>query len=140
MILIRVFFYFLPGKNTPLPLLNKSLRGLSGIVYIGSMSDSSEIKGIQYVKGPWGELKEIRLDVGLQPQLAENLQRLIAIHQRHHHLAEQPTPSRDYPSEGVEAFHHLVKEAKLSGEISENSFFQMHPEWQSKQNGSSSAS
>ena len=95
------------------------------------------MKGIELVKDHTGELKEIRLAVSEQPDLAADIYRLISIHTRNeHHRATNAGPS----SMNLKDFRKLVQEAKQSGELSETAFFQSNPEWQQKQKQSSSQS
>ena len=99
------------------------------------------MKGIEIVKNKEGKVTVITLDASVQPELADAVQRLIRIARREQEALAQEEKAKadDKPSPAmtITRFREMIREAKQSGEISEREFFQMHPEWQKKEQLSS---
>ena len=95
--------------------------------------------GVELIKDPKGRITEIRVDVKNDPDLAVNIWHLITTLKRAEDVSKShPTKaSKIFGEKGTKlsfrAFNQMIRDAKASGEISEEIFFQHNPKWRRKE-------
>ena len=91
--------------------------------------------GIQLIQDAHGKLSEIRIDAKMQPDIAEDIYHFINALIRAKDTEKKHNPlfaKADGPM-SLTAFNQLIREAKASGEITEEAFFQSNPQWRKKE-------
>ena len=99
----------------------------------------SNLQGVHWVKDDAGKLAEIRVDAMENPELAKEVYHLIQALSRARDTERAKTfressrvlGTTDKPISSAK-ISKLIREAKASGEITQEQFFQRFPEWQSK--------
>lgn len=96
------------------------------------------MEGIELIKDRKGNITEIRVDVRENPDLASDIYHLIGTLKRVKETDRSTAPNKkvSYPAKSpmtLSAFNQLIRKSKASGEISESSFFQKHPQWRKKE-------
>lgn len=95
------------------------------------------LQGVQWVKDEAGKLAEIRVDAMENPELAKEVYHLIQVLSRARDTerakafreSSRAIGANDKPISATK-LTKLIREAKASGEISQEQFFQRFPEWQ----------
>ncbi len=93
------------------------------------------MQGIQLVTDVRGRIQEIRVDVKNNPTFAEEVVRMVKAlrraqaTERAQQYKEAVQKMRRRKSLSPKAFLDLIDRARNSGEISEEEFFQTHPQW-----------
>lgn len=95
------------------------------------------MKGVKLIKDKEGRITEIRVNAQANPEIAGDVYNLISILERLAEDEQQEELSPKPQRMTIEALRGLIQEAKNSGELSPEEFFQLHPEWQKKEKLSS---
>ncbi|MDX2247443.1 MAG: hypothetical protein SF052_11735 [Bacteroidia bacterium] len=96
------------------------------------------MQGIELIKDRKGNITEIRVDVRENPDLAKDIYHLIGTLKRVKEIEKSPSSRQKiaYPAKSpmsVTAFNQRIRDAKASGEVSEESFFQKNPQWRKRE-------
>lgn len=93
------------------------------------------MEGVELIRDVEGNITGIRVDVQDDPDLAVDIYHLIRAEERakvtkraqtYRSVSNQVTPTTPL---SMTAFHRLIKQAKESGEVTAETFFQKHPKW-----------
>lgn len=93
------------------------------------------MEGVELIKDVDGNITGIRVDVQDNPDLAVDIYHLIRAVERAKNTQRAQTyravSSQVKPTSPLSpsAFQRLIKQAKDSGEVSADEFFQQHPAW-----------
>lgn len=101
------------------------------------------MEGVEIIKDLKGNITEIRVDVKNDPDLAADIYHLIGAIKRAKETEKSLTFKQSSSAYGkrkspmtLAAFNQMIRDAKASGEISQEAFFQLHPQWQKKEKSS----
>jgi len=101
------------------------------------------MESVEITKDLAGNITGIRLDVQDNPEMAQELYKLVKSLEnakdikrsiRNKAISQQIEPTKPLTHASL---NQLIERAKASGEVSQEEFFRQHPEWQRKEKLSS---